>query len=258
MLTTQGRLATGFVIAAVGATLMLAMAKSGRADDSWSPYYIGLGVDSEHRENAVDRAGPYTVFNQGIGGSLQFGRHLTKIIDVEAEMNDFDNSDQKEVVPAIPADAPVIGPLHNGQNAWGNINLQSYMFNVVGNIPIKTMPKLKPFVAAGLGIYQSQVHGLSSAGLDSTTFGDVGTEVYGYGAPFVLDTNSDWQTAYQFKGGLAYKADPHTEVLIDVRRFLGDRFELQSNNPLITGNTGQLHVNGPRITAVEVGIRIEL
>jgi opacity protein-like surface antigen len=242
MKTLGKRFASELAIALLGAGIVvgLAGAKPARADGSWNPYYIGIGVDSETRENAVDRAGPYTKFDEGIGESIQFGRHLNRSISIEAEANNFVNSDDKEFVPAA-----VGTPLQNGQGAWGNINLQSYMFNVVGNIRIKSDPKIEPFLSAGIGVYQSQVHGLSSPFLNSAL-------------GFVLDTDSDWQTAYQFKAGVGYKADKNTTLFVDVRRFLGDRFELESSNNVITGGIGQLHVNGPRVTAIDLGVRFAL
>lgn len=248
MFTLGKRFASGLAIAVLGVGFAVTAVGPTRADnDEHSPYYLSLGVGAEHRENAADRSGAATKFKQGLDGTLALGRHVGRSVRVEAETNYFYNANDKEYAP-VPGT-----PLVTGDPARGNIGLETYMFNVYDDITIKKSPRLKPFVGAGIGLFQSQVHGLTSAtlvNLSALTGGAVPN--------FVLDTSSDWQTAYQFKAGLAYQADKDTVVYIDIRRFLGNRFQLQSTNPAITGGTGNLYVGGPRVTSIDVGVRILL
>jgi outer membrane protein W len=222
-------------------------ASPGSDSTDTSPYYIALSIGSQSREDAKDISGPATKFKTGYVASFAVGRYVGKIVRVEAEANTFNNANDKEFVPAAVGTA-----LATGDKASGNITLQTYMFNVYGDIPIKKSPRFKPYVGAGLGLFQSQVHGLTSTLL--STAGETGNPLQPFGGQdFVLDTSSDFGTAYQLKIGAAFKADPKTDITIDYRRFFGDRFKLQTNNAFI-GHT--LDVSGPRVSVVEVGVRI--
>lgn len=197
-------------------------------------FYISANLGFQHRADAKDKLGAATVFdNPGYftGGAL--GYRFLKNFRVEGEANLFNNVNKREIVTGA-----------FNEPAQGNISLQTFMLNGYYDIPVKKGSKLKPFIGGGIGVFQSQVNGLTSKTLS--------TGVPGFFGPTVVDTKSKFTAAYQFKIGLGYAVSRKADIFVNYRLLRGSSFRL--NSPTL----GVLDVNKPRVNGFEVGVRANL
>ena len=197
---------------------------AGDPDTGW---YVGVGGGPQVRADAKDLIGAATVFKTGFDLGASIG-YRWEDVRVEGEMLYINNNNAREIVTGA-----------FDEEGRGNVGLRAVMANVYYDIG--NSAKWRPYVGAGVGFFQSQVHGLTSKTLSAG--------VPGFFGPTVVDTSSPETPAWNFKIGLSYRANKQTHLYIGYRYFHGSDFHLDS------ATLGALDVNGAKVNALEVGFR---
>jgi hypothetical protein len=127
----------------------------------------------------------------------------------------------------------------------GNINIKAFMFNIYHDIDIEGWC-WKPYVGAGIGIYQSEINGL---------FPDFFQTVGGAFATTPLNCTSDMPFAYQFRAGASRPLGERTEFFAGYRYFHGNELEF-SSAPFAGPGAPTFNPDGAWTHGVEFGLRI--
>lgn len=218
--------------ALVGSMAVLPQSASAQVNDPEAGWYVAVSGGLQNRADAEDVQGAATVFKRGfvLSGALgyRFG-----LIRVEGESGLTNNPNEREIVTGAFDEV-----------GEGNISLRTYMMNAYVDLPLGG--SVRPYVGGGIGMFQSRVHGLTSA----TLLGGIPNPEGGFFlSPTVVDTTSNFVRAYQFRVGAAFVLNDHADINAGYRFLGGDEFTIHS--PTL----GRLDVNGPRVHAIEIGVR---
>lgn len=201
----------------------------GTTDHNW---YLSASVGAERRADAKDKLGAATVFkNPGYFVNGALGRSIGNNFRIEGETGLLNNVNKREIVTGA-----------FNEPARGNISLKTFMLNAYYDIPLNSS-RFKPFIGAGIGVFQSEVHGLTSPTLM--------TGVPGFFGPTIVDTTSKFTVAEQLKVGVSYAATPKSDVFLNYRYLTGGAFRLTS------ATLGTLDVNRPKVQGLELGVRVK-
>jgi opacity protein-like surface antigen len=125
----------------------------------------------------------------------------------------------------------------------GNVNLRAYMFNVYHDVQFQNSC-WKPYVGAGIGIYQSELNGLIPE-----FFANVGNF-----SEYPINATSDMPLAYQFRAGVSRQIGCRSEFFSGYRYFKGEELEFASAPFAQFAPT--FHPNGAEVHAIELGVRV--
>jgi opacity protein-like surface antigen len=126
----------------------------------------------------------------------------------------------------------------------GNVNLRAYMFNVYHDVEFQNCC-WKPYVGAGIGIYQSEINGLIPE-----FFGNIGPSFSDY----PINATSDMPLAYQFRAGVSRQVGCRSEFFSGYRYFKGEELEFASAPFAQFAPT--FHPDGAEVHAIELGVRV--
>ncbi|MEX2185194.1 MAG: outer membrane beta-barrel protein [Pirellulales bacterium] len=128
----------------------------------------------------------------------------------------------------------------------GNVNLKAFMFNVYHDIEIDGWC-WKPYVGAGIGIYQSDLNGLNPE-----FFQTIG----GAFATTPINATSNMPFAYQFRVGASRPLGERTEFFCGYRYFHGEELTFASA-PFAGPGAPVFNPNGAWTHGVEFGLRVK-
>lgn len=128
----------------------------------------------------------------------------------------------------------------------GNINLRALMFNIYHDFEIPGWC-WKPYLGAGIGIYQSEINGL---------FPEFFQTVGGSFATTPLNCTSDMPFAYQFRAGASRPIGERAELFCGYRYFHGEELEF-SDAPFASGAAPAFNPDGAWTHGVEFGLRVK-
>ncbi len=199
-----------------------------------SGWYISISGGLQHRETVREIGDPTTFleFGPGFSANAALGYRFD-MFRLEAEYSFMNNE----------IDFAGSGGLSS--NATGNINIRALMFNVYHDIEIGDW-SWKPYVGAGVGIYQSEINSL---------YPDFFTTL---GAPFEnvpVGTTSDMPFAYQFRVGASRMIGERTEFYAGYRYFHGT--ELTFASQPFSNFAPTFSPNGAVTHNIEFGLRIK-
>jgi hypothetical protein len=145
-------------------------------------WYVSLSGAWSTRETVHEEGDPATwlTFNDGFAINAAIG-HEFELFRLEFEYSYLNNQ-------IIAAGAGVNGVDYVG-DATGNISVKAYMLNVYHDFDFGS--RLKPYVGAGIGLFQSEINSLYPS-----FFPDLGAAYYG------VNTTSDVGFCYQFRAGV--------------------------------------------------------
>lgn len=189
-------------------------------------FYIGLSGSLQNREKASETEDTFLTFETGLDVNAALGYRFGNF-RVEGEFSFFNNP-----ISIASAGTPV-GTFK--ESAEGNVSLRAYMANLYYDIPIKNS-RLKPYLGAGIGFYQSEINGLTADFFNSL------------GIPPVNAT-SNTPFAFQLRAGLGYVLSRKAEIYLGYRFFRGEA--LTFNAEVL----GELNPNGAKVHNVELGFR---
>jgi opacity protein-like surface antigen len=126
------------------------------------------------------------------------------------------------------------------------LNLRAFMFNVYHDINIDGWC-WKPYVGAGIGIYQSEINGL---------FPDFFQTVGGGFATTPINATSDTPFAYQFRVGASRPIGDRTEFYTGYRYFHGEELTF-SSAPFAAPGAPTFSPDGAWTHGIEVGLRVK-
>lgn len=189
-------------------------------------FYIGLSGSLQNREKASETEDTFLTFEPGLDVNAALGYRFGNF-RVEGEVSFFNNP-----ISIASAGTPV-GTFK--ESAEGNVSLRAYMANLYYDIPIKNS-RLKPYLGAGIGFYQSEINGLTADFFNSL------------GIPPVNAT-SNTPFAFQLRAGLGYVLSRKAEIYLGYRFFRGEA--LTFNAEVL----GELNPNGANVHNVELGFR---
>jgi opacity protein-like surface antigen len=141
-------------------------------------------------------------------------------------------------------DVEVAGAAGLSSPAAGNVNLRAWMLNVYHDFQICDWG-WKPYVGAGIGMYQSEINSLYPAFFDV-----VGPPMAGVG----VNTTSDMTFAFQFRAGASYQICERMEFYTGYRFFHGD--ELTFSAPPFSVFAPTFHPDGAEMHCLELGVRV--
>jgi opacity protein-like surface antigen len=127
----------------------------------------------------------------------------------------------------------------------GNVNLRAWMFNAYHDFDMGCTC-WKPYVGAGIGIYQSELNSLLPDFFQTL------------GAPFAnvpINSTSNMPFAYQFRAGATRPLGERTEFYTGYRFFRGE--ELTFSSAPFSSFAPTFHPDGATIHAVEFGLRVK-
>jgi opacity protein-like surface antigen len=201
-----------------------------RACDRW---YIGLsgGTATRERVHEITDARTFIEFDTGFAANVAIGYRFD-MFRIEAETS-FMNTDCAQA-GAVGLSTPTVG----------NVNLKALMFNAYHDFELQNW-LWKPYVGAGLGIYQSEINGLYPEFFDTL------------GVPFTgvpVNCTSNMPFTYQFRAGISRPIGERTEFFAGYRYFRGETLTFSSAPFASFAPT--FNPNGAVVHAAELGIRI--
>ena len=125
----------------------------------------------------------------------------------------------------------------------GNVNLRAYMFNVYHDVQFQNSC-WRPYVGAGIGIYQSELNGLIPE-----FFSNVGNF-----SEYPINATSDMPLAYQFRAGVSRQIGCRSEFFSGYRYFKGEELEFASAPFAQFAPT--FHPDGAEVHTIEFGVRV--
>jgi opacity protein-like surface antigen len=185
---------------------------------------------SRETVHEVGDANTFIVFDGGFAANAAVGREFD-IFRVEAEFSYMNQN-----VRTAGAGIPNVGNSVSG--AEGNVGLRAYMFNIYHDVQLDGW-RLKPYVGAGLGFYQSEINALQPeffAGLGLPTAG--------------VNATSNLPFAWQVRAGTSYELTDRTDVFLGYRYFHGEELTFAAE-PF-----GVFHPNGAVTHSLELGFRV--
>ena len=198
-----------------------------------SPWYVSVSGAWEQRETVheIDDARTFIKFQGGFLANAAIGVRCD-CFRLEFETSFMNNG--VELAGAGGLSSPAVG----------NVNLHAYMFNAYHDVEIKNCC-WKPYVGAGIGVYQSELNGLNPEFFDQL------------GAPFTgqpINATSDMPLAYQFRAGLTRPLGCRAELYSGYRYFRGEELEFASAPFAAFAPT--FHPDAAKVHAIELGIRV--
>jgi opacity protein-like surface antigen len=191
-------------------------------------FYVSVAGAVQSRGDAQDFIGKST-FSPDYGLMGAVGYRMGNI-RLEGEYNYFKNNFSGSTFFKDGTTEP-LGPAQSSPGAY--VDGRALMFNAYYDIPIKGSA-LKPYIGAGVGVYEAHIVNLSPAG-----FGG-----------FVANATSSDRFAFQLRTGLSYSLSRELDVFLGYRYFQGKQFEYPiENSPLV------LKPNGLESHSGELGIR---
>lgn len=202
-----------------------------RGCDRW---YLSLSGGWEHRELVREAADPTTfiAFDDGFAINAALGYRFD-LMRIEAEYS-FMNNECREAGSGGLSSATV-----------GNINLKAFMLNVYHDFEFDGM-LLKPYLGAGVGIFQSEINGL---------FPEFFQQVGGEYATTPINATSNMPFVYQFRAGASRPLGERTEIFGGYRYFHGNEMVF-SSAPFATGAAPTFNPKGAWTHGLEMGLRV--
>jgi opacity protein-like surface antigen len=199
-----------------------------------NPWYISISGGWQQRETVheVDDPSVFIEFDSGFAANAALGVRLDTF-RLEFETSFMNNEVDRAGAGGLSSASP------------GNVNLRAYMFNVYHDIEFKSTC-WKPYVGAGIGIYQSDINGLIP---------DFFSQVSQTFARTPINATSDMPFAYQFRVGIARPICCNTEFYTGYRYFRGEELEFASA-PFAGPNAPTFHPDGAKVHAIEFGLRV--
>lgn len=196
-------------------------------------WYVSVSGAWSTRETVHEVGDPATFieFNDGFAINTALG-HEFELFRLEFEYSYFNNQ-----VATAGAGIPGVGNFVS--DASGNISVKAYMLNVYHDFDFGG--PLKPYVGAGIGLFQSEINSLLPS-----FFATLGTPTLG------VNTTSDVCFAYQFRAGVNYELTRRTEL------FTGYRF-FDNGDPLTFAAEpfGVFYPDSATFHNLEAGLRVK-
>jgi opacity protein-like surface antigen len=197
------------------------------------PCYVSVsgGWDERETVHEIDDARTFIKFGGGVLANAAIGVRCDNF-RMEFETSFMNNG----------VDLAGAGGLSS--QAAGNVNLRAYMFNVYHDVEFKKCC-WKPYVGAGIGVYQSELNGLNPEFFDQL------------GAPFAgqpVNATSNMPFAYQFRVGVSRPLGCRAELYSGYRYFRGEELEFASAPFASFAST--FHPDGAKVHAIELGVRV--
>jgi opacity protein-like surface antigen len=207
------------------------------------PWYVSLSGGWQQRERVHEITDPlvFLEFDDGyvFNGALGYRFNLFR---VEAEVS-YMNSEVDEAGGGTAAAAAGIGP----SDAFGNVNLRALMFNVYYDLDLP-FTVWRPYIGAGIGVYQSELNGLYPE-----FFGDPLLGAAFNNTP--VNATSDTPLAYQFRAGASRPIGERTEFFAGYRYFHGEDLTFASA-PFASPAAPTFNPNGAEVHSAEIGLRV--
>lgn len=199
-----------------------------------NPWYISISGAWQQRETVheVDDPSVFIEFDSGFAANAALGVRLESF-RLEFETSFMNSEVDRAGAGGFSSSSP------------GNVNLRAYMFNVYHDIEFKSTC-WKPYVGAGIGIYQSDINGLIP---------DFFSQVSQTFARTPINATSDMPFAYQFRVGVTRPICCNTEFYTGYRYFRGEELEFASA-PFAGPNAPTFHPDGAKVHAIELGLRV--
>jgi opacity protein-like surface antigen len=199
-----------------------------------NPWYISISGAWQQRETVheVDDSRVFIEFDSGFAANAALGVRLESF-RLEFETSFMNNEVDRAGAGGLSSSSP------------GNVNLRAYMFNVYHDIEFKSTC-WKPYVGAGIGVYQSDINGLIP---------DFFSQVSQTFARTPINATSDMPFAYQFRVGVTRPICCNTEFYTGYRYFRGEELEFASA-PFAGPNAPTFHPDGAKVHAIEFGLRV--
>lgn len=196
-------------------------------------WYISISGGWQHRETVHEANDPLTfiVFDDGFAANGALGYHFD-MFRVEAEYSFMNN------------DVETAGAAGLSSPAAGNVNIRALMFNVYHDVDIDFF-SWKPYVGAGIGLYQSEINSLYPDFFDVAGPPLAGTAV---------NTTSDTPFAYQFRVGATRPLSNQAEFYAGYRYFRGEELEFAALP--FSNFAPTFHPQGTKNHSIEFGLRI--
>jgi opacity protein-like surface antigen len=197
-------------------------------------WYLSIGGAWTGRETVHELGNPHTFLTWNDGFSLNGAIGY----DFDVVRTEFEIGFTNNGVDDAGAGIPNVGNF--ASSADGNVSLRKFMFNLYYDFDFKDS-KVRPYVGAGVGFYQSEINGLSP-----DFFGGLGL-----GAT-AINATSNFPFAYQLKGGLSYALSQRTEVYSGYTFFHGESLDFAA------APFGRFHPDGAVTHSLELGLRFRL
>jgi hypothetical protein len=199
------------------------------ARDRW---YVSVSGAWQQRETVheVDDAATFIKFHSGFAANAALGMRF-EMFRLELETSFMNN------------EVDTAGAGGDSSPSPGNVNLRAYMFNVYHDVQFQNTC-WKPYVGAGIGIYQSEINGLIPEFFDNV----------GSFSEYPINATSDMPLAYQFRAGVSRQIGCRSEFFSGYRYFKGEELEFASAPFAQFAPT--FHPNGAEVHAIEFGVRV--
>lgn len=203
-----------------------------RCYDHW---YIAMSGGAAWRQTVFEVGDPTTFIEFDRGGfAANFAvGYRFEMFRLEAEFTYFNNECTWAGSGGLSSATP------------GNISMKALMFNAYHDFQIGNW-LWKPYVGAGLGIYQSDINGLYPYFFDEIGGDFTGTP---------LNCTSDVPFAYQFRVGLTRPIGERTEFFVGYRYFRGETLTF-SSAPFATADAHTFSPDGAKVHSIEIGLRV--
>jgi opacity protein-like surface antigen len=187
----------------------------------------------QHRETVheIDDPQTFIIFDDGFAANAALGYRFDPF-RVEAEYSFMNN--EVDTAGAAGLSSP----------AAGNVNLRAFMFNVYHDLQFH-VGHWRPYVGAGIGIYQSDINSLYPEFFDVAGPPLAGTAV---------NTTSDMPFAYQFRVGATRPLSRKTELYTGYGYFRGEELEFAALP--FSAFAPTFHPNGAKVHSWEFGLRV--
>ncbi len=167
------------------------------------PFYLDGSAALQWRQPAADPAG-VTTFDPGFmvsaAGGVRFGAFR-----IEGEYNRFNNTNDTLRVTALPP------PFNGPRPATGNIDVNTFFVNAAYDFDLSRFGlgwPVKPFLSAGFGGLQSDIHSLSN-------------DIVVVNGAFIVNSTSNWIPVWQIKVGAAIPVTDRLDLFADYRYVRG-------------------------------------
>jgi opacity protein-like surface antigen len=199
-----------------------------------NPWYISISGAWQQRETVheVDDARTFIEFDSGFAANAALGVRVDSF-RFEFETSFMNNEVDRAGAAGLSSGSP------------GNVNLRAYMFNVYHDVEFKNIC-WKPYVGAGIGVYQSEINGLIP---------DFFNQVNPTFASTPINATSDMPFAYQFRVGVTRPICCNTEFYTGYRYFRGQELEFASA-PFAAPGAPTFHPDGAKVHSIEFGLRV--
>jgi opacity protein-like surface antigen len=172
------------------------------------PFYLDGSFAAQWRQPASDPAGTTTFdpgFMASVAAGARFGAFGFGAFRVEGEYNHFNNTNDTLLVTALPP------PYNRPLPALGNIDVNTFFLNAAYDFDLSRFGlgwPVKPFLSAGYGGLQSDIHSLAN-------------NVTVVNGAFIVNSTSDWIPVWQVKVGAAIPITDRLDLFADYRYVRG-------------------------------------